>query len=756
MNSQSLVAKLNPPQQEAVLHTEGPLLVFAGAGSGKTRVLTHRIAYLIQEKGVSPWNIFAVTFTNKAAGEMKERIGHLLGSRADDVWISTFHSSGVKILRRHAEKIGLGPYFTIFDDSDQMTLIKEALETLNINPKIYSPRSVQAKINNAKNELISPENYSKKYNDFFDEKVAQVYSWYEEKLRKNNSVDFGDLLLLPVRLFEQHPEILKLYQDRFRYLLVDEYQDTNHAQYRLIKLLAQAHHNLCVVGDDDQSIYRWRGADIKNILDFELDFKDATVIKLEQNYRSTQTILKAAHAVVNQIEGRRPKQLWTENDEGEKITLFTSKSEKGEASFVVQKIKETSERENISLNQFALFYRTNAQSRVFEDELRKHNLPYIIVGGTRFYDRLEIKDMLAYLYIISNPQDSLHLKRIINVPGRGIGKTSIEKLESLASARGLNLFDALSFPQEAGIAGKTAQEVLKFLELLKTLRTSLEDQNLSSRSATPERDPVGLPLASTGSLASLEMTNNKKLSEWVKSLMEATGYIAELKAEKTIEAESRLENLQELLSVVADFEISNPQGTLSHFLEQITLASDLDKMEDGKGVLPLMTLHLAKGLEFNYVFLVGLEEGLFPHTRSFESPEEMNEERRLMYVGMTRAKKELFMSHAQTRLLYGREQWNLPSRFLEDVPKNLLHLQEEQATSSRSGMGNHTVDNSSSASATNSDNPYQVGRKVKHPIFGFGTIKVFEGNVSDAKLTVLFQNGELKRLLVKYANLQLM
>lgn len=729
-----LVSKLNPPQQEAVLHSEGPLLIFAGAGSGKTRVLTHRIAYMIMEKGVSPWNIFAVTFTNKAAGEMKERIGHLLGSRAEEVWISTFHSSGVKILRRHAEKIGLGPYFTIFDDSDQMGLIKEALEALNINPKIYSPRSVQAKINNAKNELISPENYSEKYNDFFDEKVAKVYTWYEERLRKNNSVDFGDLLLLPVRLFEQHPEILKLYQDRFRYIMVDEYQDTNHAQYRLIKLLAQGQHNLCVVGDDDQSIYRWRGADIKNILDFEKDFADATVIKLEQNYRSTQTILKGANEVVNKIAGRRPKELWTENGEGEKLVLYTAKSEKGEAAFVVKKIKEITERENIGLNEFALFYRTNAQSRVFEDELRKHNLPYIIVGGTRFYDRLEIKDMLAYLYVISNPQDSLHLKRIINVPGRGIGKTSIEKMEAFANAKNITLYDALSSPQEAGIAGKTAQEVLKFLELLKTLNTTqpfLDESNNLSR----------------------------KLSEWVKQLMETSGYIAELKTEKTPEAESRLENLDELLSVVADFEISNPQGTLSNFLEQITLASDLDKMENGKGVLPLMTLHLAKGLEFNYVFLVGLEEGLFPHTRSLESPEEMDEERRLMYVGMTRAKKELFMSHAQTRMLYGREQWNIPSRFLDDVPKNLLDHKEELSAPERSKAMYTSVGSSNASSFVSKaaeDNPYQVGRKVKHPIFGLGSIKVFEGTVGDAKLTVLFQSGELKRLLVKYANLQLL
>ena len=769
MSTFSLIDHLNPPQREAVLHTEGPLLIFAGAGSGKTRVLTHRIAHLIQNCGLSPWSLFAVTFTNKAAGEMKGRIGKLLSSRADDVWISTFHSAGVKILRRHPEKAGLGPFFTIFDDLDQMTLIKEALDVLQINPKLFNPRAIAGKINAAKNELVTAEEFALRAEDFFDEKIAKVYVWYQEALHKNNAVDFGDLLLLPVKMFEKHPEILKLYHDRLKYFLVDEYQDTNHAQYQLMKLLSQTSQNLCVVGDDDQSIYRWRGADIQNILDFEVDFPAAKVIKLEQNYRSTQNIIQAAGVVVSKIENRRAKKLWTENEVGDPIIHFTAGNEKNEAAFVVREIRELT-RGDHSYADCSVFYRTNAQSRVIEDELRRHNIPYIIVGGTRFYDRMEVKDILAYLYVIANPSDSLHLKRIINVPGRGIGKTSVEKLEALANQNNISLFESLSQVSSAGIASKTAQAIRSFSGLLERLKTGLQNLNSfpsprpmasppwrasPSRGEGEERLPS--PLEGEGVRRTGEGASGNSLSEWVKSVMEETGYLKDLENEKTLEAEDRIENLEELVSVVADYENSNPEPTLGGFLEQITLASGVDDLAGEKGVLPLMTLHLAKGLEFDYVFMMGLEEGLFPHTRSFESPEEMDEERRLMYVGMTRARKKLFLTHALQRSLYGNEQWNLPSRFLEDIPPELVEKKEEKKAVSTSlhfaSEVNHFVPIQIEKDSTH---PYKIGRKVKHPIFGMGTIQNCEGNAEDRKITIQFQGGQLKRLVAKYCNLQLM
>ncbi len=723
MNS-SLLDHLNPPQREAVLHTEGPLLIFAGAGSGKTRVLTHRIAHLIQEKGVNPWSIFAVTFTNKAAGEMKERISKLLGASAEEVWISTFHAAGVKILRRYPELCGLGPYFTIFDDTDQLNLIKEGLEVLQINPKLFHPKAIAGRINAVKNELIDSEKFAQDATDFFDEKVAKIYTWYEAELKKNNSVDFGDLILKPVRLFEKNPEVLKLYHHRLHYFMVDEYQDTNHAQYRLIQLLASQSQNLCVVGDDDQSIYRWRGANIRNILDFEQYFPAATVIKLEQNYRSTKNIIQAAGEVVKKIAERRDKKIWTENEDGEKIVYHTALNEKSEASFVVREIKQYIEQPQGSLNHCALFYRTNAQSRVIEDELRRQNIPYKIVGGTRFYDRQEIKDLLAYLTGIANPASAIHLKRIINVPARGIGKTTVEKLETWARENGKTFWEALEQASSLGLGAKVLKEIQNFLSLFQRLKTGLEIQ---------------------------------KLSLWVQSVMEETGYLRELQTQKTIEAEGRIENLEELISVVADYENSTETPSLGGFLEQITLASGVDQLESEKGILPLMTLHLAKGLEFNRVFLMGLEEGLFPHTRSFDSVEEMDEERRLMYVGMTRAREKLFLSNALERTLYGSEQWNLPSRFLEDIPSELLErLEEKKAYLHKASQSYVGLNNSLKVAVEESvDNPYRIGRRVKHPIFGPGTIKQCEGNSDDRKLTILFQSGDLKRLVAKYSNLQL-
>lgn len=723
--------QLNDPQQEAVLHTEGPLLIFAGAGSGKTRVLVQRMAHLIQSGGVKPWQIFAVTFTNKAAGEMKERVGAVVGERADDLWISTFHSAGVRILRRHIEQLNYGPNFVIYDDSDQMTLLKNCLDELQINPKIYHPRAIQSRIDNAKNELIEPDEYPT--DDFFDEKVAQVYGHYQDKLKKNNALDFGDLLLLPVKLFRQNPQILAEYTNRLRYFMVDEYQDTNHAQYSLMKLLAEAQQNLCVVGDDDQSIYAWRGADIRNILEFSEDFPGAKVVKLEQNYRSTSTILDAAGAVVEKIEKRQPKKLWTESAAGEKVTLYRARDEKDEARFVVEQIKKY-QGQGVKLNEMALFYRTNAQSRVFEDELRRHNLPYRIFGGVRFYDRAEIKDILAYLWVLANPADSLHLKRIINVPARGIGKTSIEKLERLAAEKNLTLRQALTHGAEAGLSARLAQKVLSLVSLLDHLQTGLQQE---------------------------------PLPHFVETLLEKTGYLEALRNENTIEAQARMENLEELVNVVEDYQNTAGEPSLSDFLDQVSLVQGLDQGEAGDAALCLMTGHLAKGLEFDVVFLVGMEEGLLPHSRSLDTPEGVDEERRLTYVGMTRAKQKLFLSHAARRRVFGREQWNLPSRFLDDVPESVLDIEESAyaeasqdfASPARSVGANVDFapppDKKIFAPPQDPSNPYKPGVKVKHPVFGVGTVKACEGQAEKRKVTVAFPGRGVKKLAVSLAHLTL-
>lgn len=721
--------KLNPQQREAVLTVDGPLLLFAGAGSGKTRVLVHRIAHLIHERRVSPWNIFAVTFTNKAAGEMKERVAGLLGQRADDTWISTFHSAGVRILRKHATRLDYGESFVIYDDGDQMTLIKECLEELKLNPKIFNPRAVESRIDAAKNELVDPADYP--VDDFFNEQVARVYELYAKKLKSNNAVDFGDLLLLPVKLFERHPEVLQAYRDRLHYLMVDEYQDTNRAQYRLIQLLAGDRQNLCVVGDDDQSIYRWRGADVRNILDFEKDFPSATVIKLEQNYRSTKNILKAAGEVVRHIAHRKDKTLWTENEAGERIVYCTGRSDKEEAAFVVQQIQKLRDAEGFRLADFAVFYRTNAQSRVFEDELRRQNIPYVIYGGTRFYDRMEIKDILSYLWVLANPADGLHLRRIINVPGRGIGKVTVDKLEAFAAQRGISFFEALPLAAEAGVTGTTAKKIVAFHQFMLTMQALMKGE---------------------------------RLSQFVQTLIERSGYLEELRSEDTLEAEGRIENLEEFVNVVADYESSTTEPSLQGFLDQVSLVSDIDKMDDKSQALPLMTLHLAKGLEFDVVFFVGMEEGLLPHVRSLDTPEEMDEERRLTYVGMTRARKRLFLCNAERRRVFGNEQFNLPSRFLEDVPVELLDRIEPPPSDWR--RDDYRDDEDDLPRATwlkpaakpkeDPSNPYKVGAKVRHPVFGVGTIQLCEGGADDRKVTVAFQSGDRKKLLAKFSNLTIL
>jgi DNA helicase-2/ATP-dependent DNA helicase PcrA len=716
--------KLNPRQREAILHTEGPLLIFAGAGSGKTRVLVHRIAHLVRNRGVQPWQIFAVTFTNKAAGEMRERVEDLLGTRADEVWLSTFHSAGVRILRRHITRLGYGPQFVIYDDTDQLTLIKDCLGELQINPKIFNPRAVQSRIDAAKNELVGPEAFSA--DDFFGERVAKIYELYAKKLKDNNAVDFGDLLVLPVRIFEAHPEVLAEYHRRLHYLMVDEYQDTNHAQYRLIRLLAGERKNLCVVGDDDQSIYRWRGADVRNILDFEKDFPETKVVKLEQNYRSTQNILGAASQVVKEIADRAEKTLWTENEAGEPIVYFTGNTDRDEAAFVVQSIQELGDRESMGLRQCAVFYRTNAQSRIFEDELRRRNVPYVIYGGVRFYDRMEVKDILAYLWVLANPADSLHLKRIINVPARGLGKTTVERLEAFASQHGLSLLEALSSAEAAGVTSAAAKKLKDFVELLKTL----------------------------GSYRSVQ-----GLSQLTQTVMDRTGYLQELRGQGTIEAEGRLENLEELVNVVAEYEASAAQPSLEEFLDQVALISDIDRWDENAQALPMMTLHLAKGLEFDAVFFVGMEEGLLPHVRSFDTREEMDEERRLTYVGMTRARKRLFLSNAVRRKVFGNDQYNLPSRFLDAVPAELIQRIEPPVAA------NWKEDEEwddipdlpiKSSSEPDRNNPYKIGAKVKHPIFGIGTIRNCEGDPENRKITVAFPEAGQKKLLAKFSNLTIL
>lgn len=718
-----LLENLNPPQLQAVKETEGPLIIFAGAGSGKTRVLVHRIAYMIEEQGVAPWSIFAVTFTNRAAAEMRERVEKLLGPKASSVWISTFHSAGVKILRRYGSRIGLSEQFAIYDDANQMTLVKECFNELNLNPKVFNPRNVLACINQAKNKLLAPESYPT--DDFFSEKVAAIYELYQKKLQKNEAIDFGDLLSLPVQLFQKHPDLLAEFQKKIGYFLVDEYQDTNHAQYVLVKLLSSVSRNLCVVGDDDQSIYRWRGANIQNILNFEKDFPDALVIKLEQNYRSTKNILQAAHAVVKRLVDRREKELWTENERGENISYHTSLSDLEEAKYVVSEIQKQKE-SGVAYKDQAIFYRTNAQSRVFEDELRRNKIPYIIYGGMKFYDRAEIKDLISYLCILVNPVDDIRLKRIINTPARGIGKTTLDKLSLFASQHAISLWEALNMAARVSLSRGAVNKINLFLRLMNHLKN--------------------------------EMLQHKA-SEFLPILAEESGYLKSLQAEATLEAQSRVENIEELVNVLAEFENQNDQFTLNDFLDQVALVSEVETQEDRENSLTLMTLHLAKGLEFDHVYYVGLEEGISPHVRSMDDEEEMAEERRLAYVGITRARKKLVLSNAVKRKVFGQDQMNLSSRFLDDIPTSLIDRSEQKqnfstdfsALSSRKEKS--FFDSSPVRVKSKDDSPFQVGAKVKHPIFGLGTVKNCEGEDLKRKVTVHFQNAGIKKLIAQFSNL---
>ena len=636
-----LLAGLNPDQKKAVEMTEGPVLIVAGAGSGKTRVLTHRVAYLLSEKGVHPWNILAITFTNKAAREMKERITHLVGPEAEEIWISTFHAMCVRILRRDGERIGYSRNFTILDVPDQVTVIKQVLKELNLDAKQHDPRGYLHWISQAKNRLQTPPKMKEQAGSFREEIAAQIYDAYQKKLRANQSMDFDDLLLETIRLFRQVPEALDYYQRKFQYIHVDEYQDTNHAQYVLVNLLAAHHRNICVVGDSDQSIYAFRGADITNILDFERDYPDAEVIRLEQNYRSTQTILDAANGVITHNQRRKPKNLWTENGTGEPIRLFEAGNEHEEAFFVAETILQ-GVREGRDHGDYAVLYRTNAQSRVLEEVLLKSNIPYRVVGGIKFYERKEIKDLLAYLRLVVNPDDDLSLRRVINVPRRGIGEGTMEKIDRYAEEKGVSLYRALLEADRIGLAPRFLRPLQSFTTMIRDLHGMAE--YLSARELTEE-------------------------------VLEKTGYREALEREGTLEAEGRLENIGEFLSVVQEFEQRSEDKSLVDFLTDLALLSDIDTLEDegpdGDAVV-LMTLHSAKGLEFPCVFLVGMEEGLFPHIRSLEDDDALEEERRLAYVGITRAEKELYLTRARLRSIFGQTVSHPPSRFLDEIPEHLV------------------------------------------------------------------------------------
>ncbi|MEP6756932.1 MAG: DNA helicase PcrA, partial [Chthonomonadales bacterium] len=639
-SSETLLEKLNPAQREAVLHKDGPLLIFAGAGSGKTRVLTHRVSYLISHHNVNPRSILAVTFTNKAAKEMKERIVDLVGDDSRSMWIGTFHSTCARLLRESGELIGIPRGFQIYDDSDQVSIIKECLNELKLDDKRFAPRAVLSHISKAKDKLVTPEDFHNHFTGYFEDIVQRVYTLYRNKLKRNLALDFDDLLMMSVRLLEQRPEALEKYQNRLHYLLIDEYQDVNFSQYKLMSLLANKRRNICVVGDDDQSIYMFRGADVSLILQFEKDYPDAKIIKLEQNYRSTKNILAAAHSVVSQNVGRADKQLWTENEHGGKLVLREADNEQEEAVWVMQQIRELTTFGKHNSGDIAILYRTNAQSRAFEEVFVNFQTRYKIVGGLRFYDRKEVKDALAYLRVVNNPQDTVSLKRIINVPTRGIGAGSIAALEKLALDKGTSLWEEIQeVHSSSSIQQRIRTSIASFARMIEELR---------------------------------EMKDNIGVTELAENILSRSGYLEDLEEDRSMEAQTRAENVRELLTVTTRFEMESEERSLSAFLENVALVSDLDGLDPSQQAVTLMTLHSAKGLEFPIVFLVGMEEGVFPHSRSLDQDNQLEEERRLCYVGITRAREKLFLSHAYRRTLYGGISNNAPSRFLKEIPSELF------------------------------------------------------------------------------------
>jgi DNA helicase-2/ATP-dependent DNA helicase PcrA len=714
---QSYLADLNPAQREAVLTTEGPLLVIAGAGSGKTRVLTHRVAHLLATQGVKPNEILAITFTNKAAGEMKERVERTVGPIARAIWIMTFHAACGRILRREAERLGYRSSFTIYDQADQVRLVKACLEELERDPKRFVPRGIHAQISNAKNQLIGPADYASRVASFYDQTVADVYELYQRRLFASNAVDFDDMLMLTVDVLQRFPEAREKWAKSFRYVLVDEYQDTNHAQYVLLKLLAQEHQNLMVVGDPDQSIYSFRSADIRNILEFEKDFPNTKVIPLEQNYRSTNAILNAANAVISHNRERKEKNLWSDLGEGELVRVVETEDEHGEARFVAAEIARCVE-EGYSGREVAVVYRTNAQSRVLEDVLVRQGVGYQVIGGPRFYERAEIKDAISYLQVLDNPADTVSLLRIANRPRRGIGDTSLARLQSYAAGLEITLWDAMGRAEEAGLGAAAVRAVTGFRNVMQSLMATATDANVA---------------------------------DIVEAVLERTGYLEALEAERTIEARGRIENLEELVGVAREYDSSGAQErSLSGFLQEISLYSDQDAIRDDPddgGLVTLMTLHTAKGLEFRAVFMIGMEEGIFPHSRSIEE-NTLEEERRLCYVGMTRAQERLTLTHAMRRNLYGRYDANLPSRFLDELP-NLGVERERLRPASWSGYGRQAVQREF---APREDVPdLSTGDTVRHETLGTGIVTRIEAG---GVVTVRFEDGNERRLMLEYAPLQ--
>ena len=769
---QDILKGLNDKQYEAVINTEGPCLVIAGAGSGKTKVLTHKIAYLIGEKSAKPWDILAITFTNKAANEMKERIANLIGDDAKDIWMGTYHSICVRILRRFIDRIGFDTSFIIFDTSDQRTLVKACMKDLAIDDKLFTDRSVLSEISNAKNEMLEPEQYTAKANgDFRKEKIATVYELYQKRLKENNAIDFDDIINYTIRILMENEDILEYYSNKFKYVLVDEYQDTNKAQFTLVTLFASKNGNITVVGDNDQGIYSFRGADISNILNFERDFPGTKIIKLEQNYRCTGNILKAANSVIKNNEVKYKKELWTQNEEGNLPKVYQADNEYDEATYIVTQIEHLKREEYYKYSDFAILYRMNTQSRAIEDILRRENIPYKIVGGLKFYERKEIKDIIAYLRLIQNSADNLSLKRIINEPKRGIGKTSLDKIEILAQQNEISMYEVIKHADQYGLnrVYLNSRDFINTIEELKDKKDELV------------------------------------ISELIKTTLKKTGYTKALEEENTIEAENRIENLEEFLTVAIEFEEEYAENSLSQFLEGITLSSDIDNVEETEDSVTLMTLHSAKGLEFPVVFLVGMEEGIFPGYKSISEPKELEEERRLCYVGITRAKEQLYLTCSKQRTIFGSTSYNPVSRFLKEIPEDLLEGYKEAfgeednnknqmfkdssytwtygskdngtiktykidekekvgvaAKSNNTGFAFRTAEsflnNLGKKMAQNKEidlSKYEAGVRVYHKKFGEGTINMVEPEGEDLKVDINFDKVGHKRLMAKYANLEI-
>lgn len=733
----SIYDTLNDRQREAVFHTEGPVLILAGAGSGKTRVLTHRIAYLIEEKGVNPWNIMAITFTNKAAGEMRERVDKIVGFGSESIWVSTFHSSCVRMLRRFIDRLGFDTNFTIYDTDDQKTLMKDICKRLDIDTKIYKERAIMAAISSAKDELIGPEEYEiNVMGDFSKRKIALAYKEYQKELKKNNALDFDDLIMKTVELFQACPDVLEYFQERFKYIMVDEYQDTNTAQFKFVSLLAEKYRNLCVVGDDDQSIYKFRGANIKNILGFEHVFADAKVVRLEQNYRSTQNILNAANQVIQNNLERKTKTLWTENEEGEKLHFRQFMNAYEEAEYIVGDISKKVREKDGEYRDMAILYRTNAQSRLFEEKFLMANIPYKLVGGVNFYARKEIKDLLAYLKTVDNARDDLAVKRIINVPKRGIGATTLSRVQDYASQENISFYDALSQAEQISSLGRAAAKVAPFVTFIQTLRSKAE---------------ILSP------------------SELLKDIIDSTGYVKELEAEGTEEAEARIENIDELITKVVSYEEENDEPTLSGFLEEVALVADIDSVDGDDNQVLLMTLHSAKGLEFPFVYLAGMEDGIFPSymTITADDPTEIEEERRLCYVGITRAMKDLTLTCAQQRMIRGETQYNKVSRFIKEIPRELVELgrefQEKKVMDIPMPTSFRQMKQAFKQPAfvpkqfevKKSDGlDYSVGDTVKHIKFGTGVVTAIVEGGRDYEVTVNFDKVGVKKMFASFAKLK--